>query len=57
MKKTDAVEALVFAMGKRELDFYAFYFLKRVDKAYQVCSENNIIPEVQFYSRVEFIVL
>jgi len=34
MKKKDAIESMFFAMGKRELDFYVFYFLKRVDKAY-----------------------
>ena len=53
----NSIEALIHSMGRTEVDIYIFYLLKRVDKAYQVCSENLVIPQVLLPLRIKLPVL
>lgn len=50
IQEESAVHNMLHAMGRTKLDFYVFYILKRVDKAYQTCSENLVIPKVFFFN-------
>ena len=48
IKDQKAIENLVYALGRKSLDIYSFYLLKRIDEAFQNCSENLVISLVLF---------